>query len=90
MPITKENLLQHEFIGLRVKVVESSDPTLADKEGTIVDETRNTLTLEENEELKTLPKSEVKLSVTLSNRRKVKVNGVKLVARPADRVKKYG
>ncbi|KXA99641.1 hypothetical protein AKJ45_03740 [candidate division MSBL1 archaeon SCGC-AAA261F19] len=88
--MTKENLLQHEFIGLRAKVIESSDPTLKNKVGMIVDETHNTLILEENEELKTLPKSEVKLSVTLPDGEKVRVNGIRLVARPADRVKKYG
>lgn len=90
MPLTKENLLQHEFIGLQAKVIESSNPLLKDKEGTIVDETRNTLVLEEKGKLKTLPKSEIKLRVTLPNREKVKVNGKKLVARPADRIKKYG
>ena len=89
MPITKENVLQHELIGLKAEVVESSNPQLAGRKGKIVDETRNTLTLEEGEDLKVLPKKEVSLSVTLPKGEKVKVEGKKLVARPEDRVKKF-
>lgn len=90
MPITKENILQHEFIGLQAKVIKSSNSSLRGREGMIVDETRNTLVLEEKGELKTLPKSGVKLRVTLPSGEKANINGKKLVARPEDRVKKYG
>lgn len=89
MPITKENLLQHELIGLQAKIIESSEETLENREGIIVNETRNTLTLKEKNKLKTIPKSQVKLSIILPNKEKVNINGKKLIARPADRVKKY-
>ena len=65
MPITKENVLQHELIGLKAEVVESSNPQLVGRKGKIVDETRNTLTLEEGEYLKVKQKKEVSLSETL-------------------------
>lgn len=90
MPITKENLLQHEFIGLRVEIVQSTNPSLRGKKGVIVDETRNTIVLEEDESLKTVPKQDVRLRVTLPRGEKVKVDGRKLIARPENRVKKYG
>ncbi|MBS3815236.1 MAG: ribonuclease P protein component 1 [Hadesarchaea archaeon] len=89
MKITKDNLLQHEFIGLKAKVIESTNPSLKGKEGLIANETRNTLVLEEMGELKTLPKSEVKIRVTLPSGERLDVNGDKLVARPEDRIKKY-
>lgn len=90
MPIMEENLLQHELIGLRAKIVQSTNPSLMNKEGIIVDETRNTLVLKENESLKTIPKREVRLCLNLPEGKKVKVDGRKLIARAEDRVKKYG
>lgn len=89
MSINRENLLQNEFIGLRAEIIESTDPSLKGKKGVIVNETRNTLTLEEDRELKVLPKREVTLSVSLPEGEKVKVEGRKLVARPEDRIKKF-
>lgn len=90
MPIERENLLQHELIGLEAEIIESKNSNLKGKKGVIMDETRNTLTLEEGGELKVIPKKEVSLSVTLPQGEKVKVEGRKLVARPEDRVKKFG
>lgn len=90
MPITEKNLLQHELIGLRAKIIQSTNPSLANKEGVIVDETRNTLVLKENESLKTIPKRDVRLRLNLPEGKKVKVDGRKLIARAEDRIKKYG
>lgn len=89
MSIKRENLLQHELIGLETEVVESDDPSLKDKKGVIMNETRNTLVLGEGGELKTLPKEGISLLFTLPNGEEVKVKGRKLVARPEDRVKKF-
>ena len=88
MPINEENLLRHELIGLRVKVIESSNPTLIEKEGVIMDETKKTLTIQEQGELKNIPKRDVSLSITLPKGEKVKVDGRKLIVRPEDRTKK--
>lgn len=90
MPITKENVLQHELIGLKVEVVESRNPDLEGKKGKIVDETRKTLKIEEEGDLKTLPKKSVTLLVHIPEGEKVKVKGIELVARPEDRTKKCG
>ncbi|KXB02806.1 hypothetical protein AKJ45_00455 [candidate division MSBL1 archaeon SCGC-AAA261F19] len=90
MPITENNLLQHELIGLRAKIVQSTNPSLANKEGVIVDETRNTLVLKENESLKIIPKQDVRLRLNLPEGKKVKVDGRKLIARAENRIKKYG
>lgn len=88
MPPTRKNIFQHELIGLDAKVIESTNPQLVGKEGVIMNETKNTLTVKENEDLNVLPKKEITLSVRLPKGEKVKMNGRRLVARPEDRVKK--
>lgn len=89
MPIRRDNLLQHELIGLEAEIIKSRNITLEGKRGTIMNETRNTITLSEEGDLKTIPKEEVDLSITLPEGEKVKVEGKKLVARSEDRVKKF-
>lgn len=87
--LKKSNLLQRELVGRKVKVLKSSDSTLEGKEGVVVDETRNTLKLEEDRSLKVLPKEIISLSIRLSGGENVKVDGRKLVVRPEDRIKKF-
>ncbi len=43
--LTAETLTRHELIGLHVRVVESSDPTLVGVEGEVVMETTKTLSV---------------------------------------------
>lgn len=88
MCITKENILQHELIGLKMKILDSPDPTLIDKEGIIMNETRNTITLKEEKELKKIPKRGCTMLITTPKGEEVKVKGTELEARPEDRVKK--
>lgn len=89
MSIKRENLLQHELIGLEAEVVESTDLTKIGKRGIIMNETRNTIELKENGEIKTLPKKEITLSIVLPEGEEVKVEGRKLLARPEERIKKF-
>ena len=88
MPVNKQNLLRHELIGLSVEVADSSDQNLVGKKGTVVDETQNTVAIEEDGEVKSLQKSVVVLRVTLPDGEEVQIDGKKLVARPEDRIKK--
>ncbi|KXB06639.1 hypothetical protein AKJ55_00895 [candidate division MSBL1 archaeon SCGC-AAA382M17] len=89
MSITRENFLQHELIGLKAEVLKAKNTSLEGKEGIIMKERKNVLTLEEDGDLKILPKSGVTLSITLPDGEKVKVDGKSLVARPQDRTKKF-
>jgi len=43
--ITPQNILFHEFIGLDVTVVYASNPSLIGMTGTVIDETRGTVTI---------------------------------------------
>jgi len=93
MAITTDNIVRHELIGLRVKVVDSTDPMLRGLSGTVVDESYNMLVIETKKAGK--PAAEKRLSkrdsvfiFALPNRVKVKVEGRLLVGRPEDRIKK--
>ncbi len=88
MRITAENILVHELIGLRASVTESRDPTLAKLNGMIVYETKNTLLLRTEHDVKKIPKSAVSLAVTLPDGSICVVNGRDLVGRSEDRIQR--
>jgi ribonuclease P protein subunit POP4 len=87
--ITPQNIIRHELVGLRVKVVQSSNRELIGIEGRVVDETKKTITLEDgagNE--KTIPKGSATFHFELPNGSIVEINGKIIVYRPEDRIKK--
>ncbi|MEM5790615.1 MAG: ribonuclease P protein component 1 [Candidatus Aenigmatarchaeota archaeon] len=88
MPITPKNLVRHELIGLQIKIKESTDPTLKNLRGRIIDETYNTLKVEVEEKEKIIPKKNCIFIFILPNKTKVQVDGKLLVGRPEDRIKK--
>lgn len=85
---TPENLVRHELIGLKAKVVDSSNPKNVGIKGRIVDETRNILVIEKTDgkEVK-LVKEENVFVFDLGGER-ISVDGKILVGRPEDRIKK--
>lgn len=85
---TPENLVRHELIGLKAKVVDSSNPKNVGIKGRIVDETRNILVIEKTDgkEVK-LVKEENVFVFDLGGER-ISVEGKILVGRPEDRIKK--
>lgn len=89
MPITGQNVSRHELIGLEARVTNSSDPTLVGIHGTIVNETRNLLVIEQTGGAKMVPKANSTLMLTLPTGKEVEINGDKLVGRPEERVKRW-
>lgn len=87
MEITPKNLIRHELIGLRAKVVESSNPSLLGIEGVIVDETKNMIVIDTGTKEVKIPKLNAKFHFFLP-KVKVEVSGRLLVGRPEDRIKK--
>lgn len=86
--ITSKNLVHHEFIGLDVHVTNEKNKSLNLK-GTIIDETKNTIKIEdENDHEKIIPKNGSIFVFELSNGEKVEINGNILSIRPEDRIKK--
>ncbi|MHA1247272.1 MAG: ribonuclease P protein component 1 [Candidatus Thorarchaeota archaeon] len=88
MTITPENLVRHEILGLRAHVVESHDPGLVCREGTIVDESKEMIHLETSHGVVMLPKRVCVFDVQLPNETVVRVDGRLLRGRPEDRLKR--
>lgn len=86
--LTTETLPRHELIGLRVRVVESCDPTLLGCEGDIVMETMHTLTISEGSRTRQVPKGVVTFEFALPDGDYVTVDGERLIARPARRTER--
>ena len=85
--ITHENIVRHELIGLKVKIVDSTNKKDIGLEGIVIDETRNTILIESKRKEKKLIKENCVFSFRLG-REWVDVDGKIIVARPEDRIKK--
>ena len=88
MSINPQNLVRHELIGLKARIIKSTDSSQAKLNGKVVDETYNTLTIETKKGEKLIPKKNTVFIFTLPNAVKVQVEGSLLVSRPEDRIKK--
>jgi len=87
--ITPQNIFRHELIGLPVEVAESSHKGFEGIKGKVVDETKNTIKIEDdNGNEKIIPKKEVTLHFKLSDGSKVEIDGKIIAIRPEDRIKK--
>ena len=45
---------KHEFLGLKTKIIDSTDKTLIGREGVVIDETKNMLKIRENNKINIL------------------------------------
>jgi len=80
--------VQGEFIGLNAKVVKSTNPNYVGIRGKVVDETRNTLVIRQENEDKIVVKNVAVFHFTTPDGTVVEVDGNLIVGRPEDRVKK--
>lgn len=86
---TKANLVRHEWIGLEARVEASADPSQAQAEGLVVDETLRTVTLErQNGRLVVLPKQGTRMAFALPSGERLALDLGALEFRPWDRVKR--
>jgi ribonuclease P protein subunit POP4 len=81
------NLHMHELVGLRLRVVQSSDGGMVGMEGIVVDETRKTLVIE-GEGRRTLPKRGNAFEFTLEDGSTAVLVGDEIAYRPEDRTKR--
>jgi ribonuclease P protein subunit POP4 len=86
-PITPQNILRHELIGLDVKVAKTKDPNMRGVKGKIVNETRNMLTIVDRGRKLLIPKDIATFRFKLKDGTLVDVDGARLVARPENRLK---
>ena len=81
-------IIQHEFIGLKAKIAKASNPSHIGIAGTIVNETRNTFVILQDNKRKTIAKSQAVFHFTLPDSTIVEIDGQILVGRPEARLKK--
>ena len=86
--IATDYFLRHELIGLKVNVLQSSNPLLMGIKGVVLDETKNTLIVKVNSDKKRLPKKDVVYGFSLSNGTFLEVEGRQLQERPVDRIRR--
>jgi len=77
-----KNILKHELIGSRIRVIDAKNKANKDIEGTIIDETRNTLSVDCKGSIKKLIKKNI--TITIND---MKINGEKLIGRSEERIK---
>jgi ribonuclease P protein subunit POP4 len=85
--LTPKNLINHELIGLKAEVIESSNKFQTGISGLVVDESKNTLTIETDKGIKKIQKRGTVIIFQTPDGKKVKVSGNKIVARPEERIK---
>jgi len=83
--ITKQNIKNHELIGLDVCVSESSDLGRKNIKGKVIDETKNTIVILVGKGKKILPKNECVFEFNIGE--KVKIDGKEIIKKPEDRIK---
>jgi ribonuclease P protein subunit POP4 len=81
-------IIQSELIGLDAEVTKSTNRDSVGISGKIIDETRNTLIIRQNNKDKAIPKDTTVFQFTLPNGSIVEVEGNAIMGRPEDRVKK--
>jgi len=96
MPLTPETLPRHELVGLAVEVVAGSNPDVVGLEGTVVTETTRTLGIEGSDRVWHVPKDgtaftfDLGQSADVAANDRVRVDGDRLVSRPARRTETTG
>lgn len=83
---TSSNIARHELIGLEIEVVKAKNKSLAGRKGVILDETRDTLKINENGKEITMMKNAIVFRTKVGGKT-VEIDGSCLMGRPEDRVK---
>jgi ribonuclease P protein subunit POP4 len=78
---------RRELIGLEVEILESTCDQYLEIKGKVVDETRNTLLIEQDGRVKTIPKDCCKFRFVEGSQTHI-VSGEEIKFRPEDRIKK--
>ena len=82
------SIVQHEFIGLEAKGVKSSNPTVVGIAGKVVDETRNTFTILQDDNRKVVAKDTSVFDFVMPDGTVVEIDGKVLIGRSEDRIKR--
>ena len=81
------NIYNNNWLGKTLNVVHSNDQTLISKHGVVIDETKKTITIQQDGRLVKLGKSSIKFTISDSD---VVINGALVGQRPENRThRKY-
>jgi len=75
-----------EFIGRTIKITDSKNKTNEGIEGKIIDETKNTITIQTKNGRKKLIKTNITFTMEINNQ-KITINGKEIQAAPEERIK---
>lgn len=81
-----ENVFAHEIIGLSAKIIESTDPTLQSISGTIVFETKNTISIRTDSSVKQIAKKVAKKIEIKTDSGVCFISGSSMIGRAEDRI----
>ncbi len=84
--LNPKEVAKHELIGLVVEIVRSKNKSLVGLKGKIIDETKNTITIEDDK-VRKIMKSHIIMKTKIEDK-EYEINGKILVGRPEDRIKK--
>jgi ribonuclease P protein subunit POP4 len=84
-----ENVFVHEIICLDAKIVESTDPTLEGVRGTIVFETKNTISIRTDSSVKQIAKKAAEKIEIKTHSGVCFISGSSLRGRPEDRISRF-
>jgi ribonuclease P protein subunit POP4 len=86
MTITTANIHAHEIIGLGAKIIDSADPALNGMSGTIVFETKNTISIRTGSAIKQIAKNAARKIEIQTHDGVCFISGSSMIGRPEDRV----
>jgi ribonuclease P protein subunit POP4 len=86
MTVSPKNVLRHELIGLFARIVESPDPALRGMSGTIVFETKNTISLRKDFIIRHAAKRAAVKMKLQTHSGACFISGSTLIGRPEDRI----
>ncbi len=81
-------VLNHELVGLEMRLLDVTNPHYIGTVSKVTDESRNTLTVESEGQLKTLIKDQSIFSFRMPTGEWIRIDGKLLIGRPEDRIKK--
>ena len=80
-------MLKQELIGSEIRIISSSNPSLVNLKGRVIDETKNMIILETEEGIKKIIKNQIKMEIKTQTKI-IELEGKDLVERPEERNKK--
>jgi ribonuclease P protein subunit POP4 len=87
-PLSPQNIVRHELIGLEAEVVRGSHLGYVGIRGVVADETRGMLTLRYGRDRKSVPKRGSTFRFTLPDGSQVEVEGSMILGRPETRLRR--